>query len=306
MSNLTTRDRIEKGLDTRGLQKLLLDMDKRDENNDFVRGLIFIEARKICEEKKEVWEEYVKGFEVHGKTVTKSYANQLIKASTEHTELRKHNEQVQNRQVDLPKILIETEAELTLPKEPAVQMELRGDNAIQKARNYKEIQEGLEKEKPSGHEIRAYNKAVREAKEKSESERDEYAKSRQIPKKLKKPDPFTFEEEVDFETWCISEHGFDVVAERPKHTRAIYALKDENVSNLFNRLDEWKSAYKIMAKLCHPDTGGNTLAMSFLSDLKDLMSALGGIKEVVDYDAKIEELRQEYSSPKAKEIENNL
>ena len=298
---LTARDRIEKGLDTRGLQNLLLDVDKRDENNDFIRGLIFIEARKICEDKKEVWAEYVKGFEIHGKTVTKQYANKLIQTTKEHIELQEHNNNLSSRNVDIPKILVETEMELTLPKEPAVQMELRGDNAVQKARNYKEIQDNLDKKKPSGHEIRAYNKAVREAREKlaeEEEERDEYAKSRQIPKKVKKPDPFTTEEEIDFETWCINVHGFDILAEKPKNTRAIYALKDENVTTLFNRIDEWKTAYKLMAKLCHPDTGGNSLAMSFLTDFKELMNSLKGIKDIVDYENKIEEYRIEYSSPR--------
>ena len=276
-------------------------MDKRDENNDFIRGLIFIEARKICEDKKEVWEEYVKGFEVHGKTVSKSYANRLIVSSKEHIELNNHNE----RRVDTPLVLTETEMELTLPKEPAVQMELRGENAIEKARNYQEIKETLEKKKPSGHEIRAFNKAKREAKEKAEEEeaktkkrRDAYAESRRVPKRLPKPDPFTYEEEMDFEAWCIKEKSFNIEAERPKHTTAIYALKDEKVSALFGRLDEWKPAYKIMAKLCHPDTGGNTLAMSMLSDFKELMTALQGVKNVLDYDKKIEELKREYSSPK--------
>ena len=57
-----------------------------------------------------------------------------------------------------------------------------------------------------------------------------------------------------------------------------------------------------MAKLCHPDNGGNTLAMSMLNDFKELMSSLQQIKKIVDYENKVEELRVEYSTPKTKMI----
>ena len=189
--------------------------------------------------------------------------------------------------------LNETEAELHLPKEPAVQMELRGDNAIQKARNYKEIQEVLDKEKPSGHEIRAYNKQKREATKKLE----DFTKKKSEPKQIApKVDPFTTEEEIDFETWCITKHNFDVEAERPKKVRAIYALQEEKVEVLFERLPDWKKAYKEMSKLCHPDVGGSDLAMSFLGDFKELMKSLQKVRDIAEYEDKVDSLRSEYSN----------
>ena len=130
---------------------------------------------------------------------------------------------------------------------------------------------------------------VNKASEKMEA----YKKARAIPKR-DVPDPFTAEEEIDFESWCIEKHGFDVVADKPRGVRAIFALKDENVDTLLNRLNEWKSAKKIMAKLCHPDTGGNALAMSMLNDFDSLMKSLQGIKNVIEYEKTTEHLRAEY------------
>lgn len=295
---ITTRDRIEKGLDKNGL---IGKWDELNENTNYVRGLILIEAKKDWESKPSngEWKDYLSEFLEGGKPIGVTYAGYLMRHSKEQAALRKLKAM---GKVDFADPLKETEAELTLPDSPTVAMELRGDNAIQKARNYKEIQETLEKDKPSGHEIRAFNKAKREAGEQQKEEREKLEKGTKV-KLIKKPDPFTFEEEIDFETWCVQEKDFDVIVNKPKNVRAIYALKDENVSNLFSRLDEWKAAYKIMAKLCHPDTGGNSLAMSFLGDFKGLMVSLRGIKEVIDYEKKVEELREEYSAPRREVIE---
>jgi len=297
---MTTRDRIEQGLDRTGLIKR---WDSLSNNTDYVRGLILEEAKTDCDNNSSMSQiEYFKGFKIDGVSITIGHVRKLILATTEQARLKKFVSSSIDNQSNSFK---ETEAKLSLPESKSTQMELRGDNAIQKARNYREIQEILGKEKPSAFEIRDHNKTLREAKEKSDREQQkkddelsEYAESRKIPKKLPKPDPFTMDEEMDFETWCIEVHSFDVVAEKPKHTRAIYALKDEKVGTLFGRLDEWKSAFKIMAKLCHPETGGNTLAMSMLNDFNDLMKSLDGVKQVIEYEKKIEEFRVEYSAPK--------
>ena len=247
------------------------------------------------------WKNYLNDFLKDGKPLNAEYARVLIKATTEKAQL---NKSLRNTKYSTGHNLNETEAGLTLPKSSVTQISLRGENAIQKARNWEDIKEATGKKEPTDRDVRAFNKDIKEAKDKlQEAEQkktddfNEYSKDKQIPKKLPKPEPFTFEEEIDFETWCIKTKNFDIVAEKPKQTRAIYALKDENVSNLFGRLDEWKPAYKVLAKLCHPDTGGNTLAMSFLTDFKDLMGSLDGIRKVVDYEAKVKELRVEYSSP---------
>ncbi len=295
---LTTRDRIEQEIDKRGL---LGKWNELNTNTDYIRGLILLEAKKDWKSVKNngEWNEYLKDFLKDGKPLSVQYAASLMRATKEKEELSLHSAKASVQY--LANGLNETEAELSLPESSATQISLRGENAIQKARNWQDIKEATGKEEPSDRDVRQYNKDLREAKEKlnqEEEERNEYAKSRQIPKKVKKPDPFTTEEEIDFETWCINVHGFDILAEKPKNTRAIYALKDENVTTLFNRIDEWKTAYKLMAKLCHPDTGGNSLAMSFLTDFKELMNSLKGIKDIVDYENKIEEYRIEYSSPR--------
>ncbi len=292
---MTAVQRIENGLDRNGLMKLNNDLDKATSE---YRGLIYIEAKRDQQDNSPLsWEKYLDGFVVNNKQVTKQYADRLIKAAQEQNELASENFKKVERQ--LSNSLNETEAELQLPKEPAVQMELRGDNALQKARNYKEIQEVLNKEKPSGHEIRAYNKQKREATKKLDDFTNKKKKeTKQLP--AAKVDPFTTDEEIDFETWCIEKHGFDVEAERPKKVRAIYALQEEKVEALFDRLPEWKKAYKEMASLCHPDKGGSTLAMSFLSDFKELMKALSKVRDIAEYENKIDTLREEYSRPKKK------
>ena len=299
---LTARDRIEKGIDRKGLIKA---WDELSDKTDYIRGLIIIKAFEDCDNYSSLsQDDYFKGFKYNEKSLSVTYARTLAKATKEKVELKKT---LSNPSYSTSNFLKETEAELSLPKSSVTQISLRGDNAIEKARNWKDIQEATGKEEPTDREVRQHNKDIREAKEKLESIQkkkddtlNEYAKDRQIPKKLPKPEPFTIDEEVDFETWCIKEHNFDLVAERPKHTRAIYALKDEKVGTLFGRLDEWKSAFRIMAKLCHPETGGNTLAMSILNDFNELMKSLGGVKDVIDYEKRIEELRVEYSTPKLK------
>ena len=52
-----------------------------------------------------------------------------------------------------------------------------------------------------------------------------------------------------------------------------------------------------MAKLCHPDTGGNELAMSMFNDFSELMKSLQKIVDIIDYEAKVEDLKKQYSTP---------
>lgn len=287
---MTAVQRIEKGLDREGLMKL---NNELDESTAYYRGLIYIEAKKDQQENSALsWEKYLDGFLVDGKQIKRDYANKLIKYAKEVAELN-DLENLKKLNTTVSTSLTETEAELKLPDEPSVAIKLQGDNAVQKARLYQEIKEATGKEKPSGVDISQYIAGRNKTKEKMDS----FKEKAKIPK-IEKPDPFTTEEEIDFETWCIKEHNFDILAERPKGIRTIYALKDEKVSQLFSRLSEWKNAYKEMAKLCHPDKGGNSLAMSFLSDFKELMDSLADIKKIVDYENKVEELREEYSKPK--------
>ncbi len=65
---LTTRDRIEKGLDRDGLMKLNNDLD---EATSQYRGLIYIEAKQDCSYTSMSWEKYLDGFIVNGNQITK-------------------------------------------------------------------------------------------------------------------------------------------------------------------------------------------------------------------------------------------
>jgi len=293
---LTVRDRIEQGRDRNGLIKAWSELSAQ---TDYIRGLLIIEAFEDCAENSSLSQEkYFEGFLIGGKSLSVNYARSLAKSAVEKTELKAElSKNIPSYRTS--NFLKETEAKLTLPQSSATQISLKGDNAIEKARSWQDIKDATGKDEPTDREVRQYNKDMKEAKAKVEEERERLTKGKRV-KTVKKPEPFTFEEEIDFETWCIKEHGFDIAVERPKHTRAIYALKDEKVSVLFYRLTEWKSAFKIMGKLCHPDQGGNTLAMSMLNDMNDLMKSLDGIRKVVDYNKKIEELRAEYSTPKLK------
>ena len=292
MKNLTTVQRIEKGLDRERLMKLNNDLDEATAD---YRGLIYIEAKKDQKENSSLsWEKYLDGFIVEGKQITKRYADILIKTATAKDELASEN--FKKVGSTLLKTLNETEAHLQLPTSERTCQSLKGDNAVQLLANWNNVREATGKDVPTSTEVREYNKAKKEAKEKDDAAYKKASKKHRLPKP--KVDPFTTEEEIDFETWCIQEHGFDIYKEKPEGSKAIYALKDEKVSVLFGRLDEWKSAYKIMAKLCHPDTGGNTLAMSFLGDFKELMKSLESVKTIIDYETKVDDLREEYSKPK--------
>lgn len=279
--------RIEKGLDRKGLIKVHNEMNNK---NSYNNGLVYKFAKEDCDNNSSLsWEKYLDGFIIDGKQIGLRYADRMIGMLNEGIEIK---EILRKSGDSRPNILNEVEAELFLDTTPSTRMELRGENAIQKVRNLAEVAEAIGKEKPSAGDIRQFN----QAKVNASDEMKKFEEKRALPKPTKKV--FTAADEISFESWCIKEHGFNVLEEKPKGSMAVYALKDENVSVLFGRLNEWKSAKKIMAKLCHPDTGGNELAMSMLNDFSSLMKSLDGIKKIVDYEERVEKLKAEYSAPK--------
>ena len=293
-------ERVQKGLDRKGLIKAHNEMNDK---NSYNNGLIYKYAKEDCDNNSSLsWEKYLSGFTIDGKQVTRQYATTMTKMFEDGLEIKKvlssGNDNHSNS-------LKEAEAEMFLDTTPSTRMELRGENAIQKARNLVEVAEAVGKEKPSAGDIRTYNQAKAKAKESMDRTKafdkeafDEATKNaKKVTTKDDKPDYFTAEEEIDFESWCIKEHSFNVVEMKPKGVRAVFAIKDNNVDTLLNRVGEWKSAKKIMAKLCHPDTGGNELAMSMLNDFSELMKSLSKIKDIIDYDNRVEELKKEYSTP---------
>jgi len=279
--------RIEKGLDRKGLIKVHNEMNNK---NSYNNGLVYKFAKEDCDNNSSLsWEKYLDGFIIDGKQIGLRYADRMIGMLNEGIEIK---EILRKSGDSRPNILNEVEAELFLDTTPSTRMELRGENAIQKVRNLAEVAEAIGKEKPSAGDIRQFN----QDKSNASDEMKKFEEKRALPKSTKKV--FTAADEISFESWCIKEHGFNVIAEKPKGSMAVYALKDESVSVLFGRLNEWKSAKKIMAKLCHPDTGGNELAMSMLNDFSSLMKSLDGIKKIVDYEERVEKLKAEYSAPK--------
>ena len=282
---MTNIERIQKGLDQKGLLQIWDDLSS---HTDYVRGLILTEAKHDCDNNSSLsWGKYLEVFKIGDKKVTADYATRYIKMTAEKVELGQISADNHRNSLN------ETEAELTLPDSASTQMELRGENALQKARNYNEVKQSTGKEEPSAGDIRSFNTAKKEA----TSTHEEMKKQKAIPVN-NTLDPFTTEEEIDFEKWCIEEHNFDIMAEKPKQTRAIYALKDEKVTALFNKLPVWKKTYKEMAKLCHPDKGGDSNVMSMLTSFKELMDSLQQINTIIEYENKVEKLKTEYSLPK--------
>jgi len=280
-------ERTEKGLDRNGYMKA---WNRLEEENKYNKSIIMHLVEKDCLNSNLTMKEYLVGFKIDGKDMSVSQARVYIRHFEAIQEIGKENFKIEDGQ-PMPN-LKELEALSMLPSSAEAYNRLIGSNPKQKLKNYEEVKEAVGSTEPSITQIREFNKAKREAKEKYEA-----FKKEKTVKSLPEPDPFTYEEELDFETWCLKVHNFDIMSEKPKQTRAVYALKDEKVSVLFNRLDEWKSAYKMMAKLCHPDKGGNSLAMSFLSDFKELMDSLKNVQEIIDYENKVEDLRREYSTP---------
>jgi hypothetical protein len=285
---LNAIERIEKGLAREGILNTWVEFNDK---TDYVRGLILIEAKKDCEANNQKWWSYIKSFKLDGKSISEAYANRLIQATKEKAELSNlRNFSATNSSLN------ETEAELTLPKSASVQIKLRGANAIEKARDYQAIKEATGKDEPSGVDITAFYEAKNRAKEAQKRLEDKCA----LPERTKKTAPklLTSDQLITFENWCLEERNFDVVALKPKSTSAIFALRDENVDKLFSRLDDWKSTYRIMAKLCHPDNGGSDVAMSMLNDFKELMESLEKIKRVLEYENKVKELKEEFFKQK--------
>ena len=283
--------RVEKGLDRKGLAIIWKEVS---EYVEYTRGLILIEAKDDCDNNSTLgWEKYLEAFDIDGTPLKKTQATRYMNRTRDMISIEGSG-LIKRVVPNGTSSLEETESNELLPKKISVYRELKGGNAIQRLRNFEEVQEATGKEAGDVTERDMIN--YNQAKSNASDEMKKFEEKRALPKPTKKV--FTAADEISFESWCIKEHGFNVLEEKPKGSMAVYALKDENVSVLFGRLNEWKSAKKIMAKLCHPDTGGNELAMSMLNDFSSLMKSLDGIKKIVDYEERVEKLKAEYSAPK--------
>ena len=128
------------------------------------------------------------------------------------------------------------------------------------------------------------------------------AKKAALKKKLNKkeelgslPQYLGVDEIQEFRGWLLDEKGFDYEKEKPKvPMQALVAQRDEILDELYAHVGEWKSARKIMGKLLHPDTGGNTLAFQFYQTFDKLMNAMVKLVELLDYEEALLEYKKEW------------
>jgi len=74
--------------------------------------------------------------------------------------------------------------------------------------------------------------------------------------------------------------------------------RDDILNTIASRVPEWKAARKIMVKLLHPDTGGNSLAMQFFGEFDKLMKNLTEAYDYVMFMDKIEKFKEEFKKLK--------
>jgi len=284
-------ERVKKGLDRSGLVKT---WDSLSAQTDYVRGLILVEAKKDCDNNSSLsWEKYLESFQVSGKPIGITYAKALIRTSTEKADLdlfKKEDSRLSNS-------LKETEAELSLPDSASTQMELRGKSAVDKALNYQEVKESVNKPNPSAGDIRQFNQAKQ-----ASSDAYDKIKERCSQGNTKKKDTkletlelayLSTEDKATFEEWATKK-GYSIVFNRPKLSTSIYGLKDPSVSELYSHSTEWKSFFRSATKKMHPDSGGTEIEMQWLNRLNNLMSGLSETYEYNDWNNKVMELKKEW------------
>ena len=185
--------------------------------------------------------------------------------------------------------LKETEAELSLPDSASTQMELRGKSAVDKALNYQEVKESVNKPNPSAGDIRQFNQAKQ-----ASSDAYDKIKERCSQGNTKKKDTkletlelayLSTEDKATFEEWATKK-GYSIVFNRPKLSTSIYGLKDPSVSELYSHSTEWKSFFRSATKKMHPDSGGTEIEMQWLNRLNNLMSGLSETYEYNDWNNK--------------------
>ncbi len=116
------------------------------------------------------------------------------------------------------------------------------------------------------------------------------------------PKYFNSDELSEFREWLLVEHKINAVEDKPDvNMMELQGMRNDVLNDLASRVPEWKSAKKIMRKLLHPDTGGNTLGYQFFEGFVELMDNLAQAHDYVVFREKIDNYKKEWWS-KEKEI----
>ena len=160
-------------------------------------------------------------------------------------------------------------------------------SAQEKIEEFNDIGEGLGKEQPSGEDIRQHNKIVMEVKN-SIGGTDE-------KEDAVTPTYFSTKDTEDFRAWLKEVKNIDAVEDKPKvNMMELHGMRDDVLNDLASRIPEWKTAKKIMRKLLHPDTGGNTLGYQFFEGFVELMENLSQAYDYVMFRNDIDNYKKEW------------
>ena len=168
---------------------------------------------------------------------------------------------------------------------------LTGDTAQEKVEQFNEIEEAVG-HTPSRQNVRDYQQTVGEIADIAECESlPQHSSNKGKVKKLIS----STEDLMKFREWSKETKGIDVVEDKPKVNLMLLSKeRDEHLNTLGSRVPEWKTARKIMIKLLHPDSGGNTLAMQFFKEFDSVMNNLTQAYEYVVFEDNVNKLKQEW------------
>ncbi len=182
---------------------------------------------------------------------------------------------------------------LNIPKTEAQYRDLTGDTAQEKVEQFTEITEAIG-HAPSRQDVRDFQKNIGEIADMTNctsvpQHSDNKGKKKQIISSV--------EELNTFRIWLKAEKKIDAIEDKPKINLMLLSKeRDDMLNTLGSRVPEWKSARKIMIKLLHPDSGGNTLAMQFFKEFDELMNNLSKAYEYVMFENKIAKLKEEWKT----------
>ncbi len=161
-------------------------------------------------------------------------------------------------------------------------------SAQEKAEEFTEIKEELGKS-PSTHDIQRRSQLVTEVSKGINGG----AKEEPLPSGM--PKYFNTEQLDTFRAWSIESKGINVIDDKPKvNMLELSSMREDVLNDLASRVPEWKAARKIMIKLLHPDSGGNTLAYQFFEGFNEIMDNLSKAYDYVMFTENVDKLKIEW------------
>ncbi len=187
------------------------------------------------------------------------------------------------------------ELSLNIPETQAQYESLSGDTAKEKAEQFTEIAEAVG-HTPSREDVRNYQKNVNEIADMTNcTSLPQHKENKGKKKKIIS----SVEELNNFRKWLKTEKKIDAIEDKPKVNLMLLSKERDNILNTIgSRVPEWKIARKIIIKLLHPDSGGNTLAMQFFKEFDELMNNLSEAYEYVMFEDKIAKFKEEWKKIK--------